>query len=657
MRILLLTPYWRPVVGGPATHVQILRDELRSRGHDVLVGMMEGDSEDGVVRIGPGPLRVAREVARLRREWRPDVVHVHGHWAFLPAAILGRRPARVVFTFHTRVVIQGLRKRALRFLLNRCDMVTAVSGDLLAREATAVGLRTSLLVTYPAATIPQEAPEPEGLRTSLSIGLDDSFILVVSPLQYGEKVAGVLDAIRAMPMLAKEVPGTVLVIAGDGRLRPSVERLVASLGLPSSVRLLGAVSDVSGALSAADIVCHPSYRDELPHAVLEAMAHAKPLACVPVGGIPEVARHLVEAVHLEPSPGGIAAGLLRLLRDATLRDTLGAAARSRISAGWTPDHAAEACLRAYAAASAKRLHVSVDVEEDYRLPGLSYRGVEEAVPQLLEMFHVADVKASFFVTADVARRYGGLVARIANEGHHIGSHGLSHHDPPFAGRPGEAQHRDVQASLEPLREVLSRPIAFRAPNFLVDGNTIAALREASVAVDSSVVPGRRVRRTRRSPPIDFRGAPSDPYRISPLSQLRIGSGGLLEVPVASNPFAPGSPIGLGYLNLAGMDRVLDAVARAPASGVVFLIHPWEALDYPSDASIPEWMHGGCRGDLRPLEEFLRRASLTHRVVGFSDILEPAIEANVRSLPSRGSDFDPSHRVSPVPWPPTSSKEL
>ncbi|MGQ0796759.1 MAG: glycosyltransferase, partial [Methanobacteriota archaeon] len=114
MRILLLTPYWRPVVGGVAHFVRGLRDELRSRGHEVLVGTMDGEPEDGVVRIGSGRLRTMRDVARLERTWRPDVVHVHGHWAPLPAAILRRRRARVVFTFHTRVAVRGLRRQALR---------------------------------------------------------------------------------------------------------------------------------------------------------------------------------------------------------------------------------------------------------------------------------------------------------------------------------------------------------------------------------------------------------------------------------------------------------------------------------------------------------------------------------------------------------------
>ncbi|MGQ0797117.1 MAG: glycosyltransferase, partial [Methanobacteriota archaeon] len=548
-------------------------------------------------------------------------------------------------------------RQALRFLLNRCNVVTAVSGDLLAREGSWLDIVTSQLVTYPAARVPRDAPKSGSLPKTPSGASPDPLVLVVCPLHYGEKVAGVLDAIRAMPIVAEQFPRTALVVAGDGRLRPSVERLVESLGLSSSVHLIGNVPDPWEAVSAADVVCHPSYRDELPHAVLEAMARAKPLACVPVGGIPEVARDEVEAIYLVPSPDGIAAGLLRLLRDATLRDTLGAAARSRISTAWTPGNTADACLRAYAAPSPKRIHVSVDVEEDHGLPDPSYRGVEEAVPRLLDILRAADVDGSFFITADVARRYPDLVARIAREGHHVGSHGLSHHDPPFAGRPLGAQRRDVQASLEALHEVLSRPISFRAPNFLVDVNTIAALREASVAVDSSVVPGRRVRRTRRSPPIDFRGAPADPYRMSATSPLRVGGDGLLEVPVASNPFAAGSPVGLGYLNLAGVDRVLDAVARAAASRVVFLVHPWEALDYPSDASIPGWMRQGCRSDLRPLEGFLRRASSMHRVVAFSDILDPAIETNGRVVPSRGIDGDSSHGPSRVPWAPTPSNEL
>jgi glycosyltransferase involved in cell wall biosynthesis len=50
---------------------------------------------------------------------------------------------------------------------------------------------------------------------------------------------GVLDAIHAMPALLARRPKATLVVVGDGPERPSLEREVSTLGLGSSVRLVG----------------------------------------------------------------------------------------------------------------------------------------------------------------------------------------------------------------------------------------------------------------------------------------------------------------------------------------------------------------------------------------------------------------------------------
>lgn len=81
-----------------------------------------------------------------------------------------------------------------------------------------------------------------------------------------------------------------LVMLGDGRLRPELQRLAHSEGVGDRVELPGHVSppEVFGRLRESDLFLLPSRTEGLPRALLEAMALALPCIGADVGGIPEL---------------------------------------------------------------------------------------------------------------------------------------------------------------------------------------------------------------------------------------------------------------------------------------------------------------------------------------------------------------------------------
>lgn len=50
----------------------------------------------------------------------------------------------------------------------------------------------------------------------------------------------------------------------------------------------------------------------------------------------------------------------------------------------------------------------------------------EYTPQLLDLLHDEDVKATFFVVAEEADKYPKIINRILKEGHHLGLHSFAH---------------------------------------------------------------------------------------------------------------------------------------------------------------------------------------------------------------------------------------
>ena len=74
------------------------------------------------------------------------------------------------------------------------------------------------------------------------------------------------------------------VIAGRGVLKDHLEQLAKDLGINCQLHLLGFRTDVKELFKMADFFVHPSYREGLSVAVMEAMANGLPVICSEIRG-------------------------------------------------------------------------------------------------------------------------------------------------------------------------------------------------------------------------------------------------------------------------------------------------------------------------------------------------------------------------------------
>ncbi len=98
--------------------------------------------------------------------------------------------------------------------------------------------------------------------------------------------------VQAAGVLAARGVAFELVLAGDGEMRPEVERLIAGLGLQGRVRITGWISSnqVREEILAARALVLPSFAEGLPVVIMEAMALRRPVLTTYVAGIPELVR-------------------------------------------------------------------------------------------------------------------------------------------------------------------------------------------------------------------------------------------------------------------------------------------------------------------------------------------------------------------------------
>ena len=101
---------------------------------------------------------------------------------------------------------------------------------------------------------------------------------------------GQLLLIEAVKILkARKIPVN-LVLAGDGEMRPAIEKMIQQYQLESSVRITGWVSN---AVICEEIIKSrgmvlPSFAEGLPVAIMEAMALNRPVITSAITGIPEL---------------------------------------------------------------------------------------------------------------------------------------------------------------------------------------------------------------------------------------------------------------------------------------------------------------------------------------------------------------------------------
>ena len=116
-------------------------------------------------------------------------------------------------------------------------------------------------------------------------------------------------AITAMVHLPDEYN---LSIAGEGPERSRLETLIRNLRLESRVTLLGYRSDITGLISAADVIVHPSLAETFGYSLMEAAEQSRPVVALAMPVMDELVPELVCGVRcLHPKPDEFASAVLK----------------------------------------------------------------------------------------------------------------------------------------------------------------------------------------------------------------------------------------------------------------------------------------------------------------------------------------------------------
>jgi glycosyltransferase involved in cell wall biosynthesis len=315
-------------MGGADQQILTLARAMRSRGHQVRIvalaplGPMGLEARrDGLaiesleLRRRPGDLARILRLARMLRDWRPDVLHSHMVHANLLARalrLLTRVPA-LISTIHSINDGGRLRMTAYRLTNPLVDRFTIIS-RLAAERYVGIGaVPASRLEVIPNAVDTDHfRPRPEArgpMRAELGLG-DEFAWVAVGRFEEAKDYPTMLAAFVAHAAVGSR---SRLLLVGKGSLQSNVEATVRAHGLGERVSFLGVRRDVPQLLSAADAYLLSSAWEGMPVVLLEAAAVGLPIVATRVGGVPEVVEDGVTGFLVPPGdPASLAAAMQRL---------------------------------------------------------------------------------------------------------------------------------------------------------------------------------------------------------------------------------------------------------------------------------------------------------------------------------------------------------
>ncbi len=322
--------------------------ELDRAGQDVTLvckrssqaRVMRRAKEAGIERLetlhlssGVSPIMDVLDLRQLVA-WLPEtqVLHVHRgkeHWL---AAVANRMSNPRKALVRTRHIVQPIRAHALNRWLygSATDLVVTVT-DAIRRQLLASGLSADdRVVALPggvdAKLYRPDAPSAHGLdpRGVLKVPPDVPLIGLVGGFRV---MKGHEIVVAAAARLAAAGLPFHLVFIGQGPFAERVRDLVQAARLADRVSLVGFVDDLPVTMAALDVALYiPLESDGMSRVLWEYLASAVPVVATRVGVVPEVLEDGATALLVpagEPVP--LAAAIERLLRDAPLRQRLGAA--------------------------------------------------------------------------------------------------------------------------------------------------------------------------------------------------------------------------------------------------------------------------------------------------------------------------------------------
>jgi glycosyltransferase involved in cell wall biosynthesis len=272
---------------------------------------------------------------RFMREFDPHILHSHGYKELLYGWLFSLFPGRKLIHTNHGFVDDGKGKKKAYHLLELllCRSLSSLPVVVLAESTR--GRFLSFGIPRNRVHLIRNSIHPEALPETMAIPDD------LKDLMTGRKTLAYIGRlshekgpdllIRAMGKTARRFPDVMLLAAGDGYLRESLESLAAEMGIGDHIRFLGFREDAKAIMANSTAIVIPSRNEAIPRTLMEGMLMGRPVVAAAAGGIPDVIEDRISGVLvLVNGAEALAGGICRVLADPVSAMRMGERARIRI---------------------------------------------------------------------------------------------------------------------------------------------------------------------------------------------------------------------------------------------------------------------------------------------------------------------------------------
>lgn len=288
--------------GGAERVVCDLADSMYEQGCEVKIAYLTGNiltrpfhEEIEIIELGlknfSTIFRAYRSLLNLIKLYNPDIVHSHMiHANLLTRIIRLTTPIKkLICTAHSANEGGIIRMVLYRITHNLSDVTTNVSeyASNVFIQKKAVH-KSDIITVYNGINIENFKyfeTAKKSIALELNIKDDTKIILAVGRFHKAKNYPNLIQAIKKLNVYYHNF---VLIIAGDGELRPILEQQIKDLCLEQKIILVGRRNDVPKLMSAADVFVLSSDYEGLPTVLIEAMACEAHVVSTDVSGAREI---------------------------------------------------------------------------------------------------------------------------------------------------------------------------------------------------------------------------------------------------------------------------------------------------------------------------------------------------------------------------------
>ncbi len=349
-------------VAGAERHLMTLLPALKASGVDVTLLLIHepGKPVDDFAPEGVTVVRVpiARHldfgvIGRLQtalRQIKPDIAHTHLLHADIYGGIAAKlaRVRRTVISRHNDDQFRTLiPMRIINNLLWRLASAGIAISESVRQFCIRVeGVKPEKIHTiHYGLSMPQVDRREARAKLSAELKLTPDAVILGSVCRLIAQ-KGLVYSLRAFARL--DTPNAVMVIAGDGNLRGSLQAEARALGVAERVHFLGWREDTAQLMAAFDVFVAPSLWEGFGLVLLEAMAQQTPIIASNVSAIPEIVLHRETGKLVLPrDPAALTRAFNELIADSALRRHMGLVGQDRLETAFSVERMTEQTVALY----------------------------------------------------------------------------------------------------------------------------------------------------------------------------------------------------------------------------------------------------------------------------------------------------------------------